>query len=500
MAKKCVARALEILREQRYYDSIQGLMGWDLWEGLSQKGQPYRQEVSGYFTRQSLAQLKAPETAKIVAELAEMAPEDFADIYERGAAHTLIHHYRNAVQIPEDLQVELRNYTGRAQLAWRDALDHNSFEEYKPWIAGLFELKRRVAQAIDPHRNPFDVLCDSVDEGIDTARVGALFAQLKAGIVDILAQIKDQHDAIDTSVLQVPHSHQQIRDCAYEINLLTGFDGACAHDSKVLHGMCTGVGPRDSRIAISYKGIWGGIFTMLHEGGHARYNYSSCDRAVECGIWGGISGAMHEGQARFYENIIGKSPEFWRLAYPVVQKHFPQLQQVPMEQFYMAQMKVTPSLHRITADELTYSLHPILRFEMEKDWFDGKTKTDDFAEIWNAKYQETFGLTPKDAREGVLQDIHWASGHVGYFQSYTLGNLYGGQLLHAMGKTLPDFYQLVERGEFAPINQWLYDNVFQYGRAFTPQELLHKATGQDLQADSFLEYLREKYLGKLRQL
>ncbi len=498
MAVKTMERAIEILREQRYYDSIQGLMGWDLWEGLSKKGQPYRSEVSGYFTRQALEQLKAPETAKIVAELKEMKPEDFGDVYERGAAHELISRYQNAVQVPEDLQVELRNYTGRAQMAWRDALDHNSFEEYKPWIAGLFELKRRVADAIDPNKPAFDVLCDTVDEGIDTAEVGRLFASLKTGIVDILDTIRDQHAAIDTSVLDVEYTHQQIRDTAFEINLLTGFDDACAHDSQVLHGMCTGVGPRDSRIAISYKGTWGGIFTMMHEGGHGRYNYGSCDRAVECGLWGGLSGAMHEGQARFYENIIGKSPEFWELAYPVVLKHFPQLKQVPMEKFYMALMQVKPSVHRITADELTYSLHPILRFEMEKDWFDGKTKTDDFQEIWNAKYQETFGLTPKDAREGVLQDIHWASGHVGYFQSYTLGNLYGGQMLHAMGKQVPDFDGCVRKGDFAPINQWLYDNVHQYGRAFTPKELLLKATGEELTEKYFLDYLRQKYLVKLR--
>ena len=239
---------------------------------------------------------------------------------------------------------------------------------------------------------------------------------------------------------------------------------------------------------------------MLHEGGHARYGYSSNDRAVECGLWGGLSGAMHEGQARFYENIIGKSPEFWRLAYPVAVKHFPYLKDVPMEKFYMAQMKVQPSLHRITADELTYSLHPIIRFEMEKDCFDGKTSTDDFEEIWREKYKETFGLVPKDAREGVLQDIHWASGHIGYFQSYTLGNLYGGQMLHAMKKVLPNFDELVEKGEFAPINQWLYDNVHQFGRAMTPTEVLLHATGEELTETYFLDYLRDKYLNKLRNI
>lgn len=500
MADKIMEQALEILRHQRYYDSIQGLMGWDLWEGLSKKGQPYRGEVSGYFTRQALAELKSPETRKVVDALKERKPEDFEDIYLKGAAHELCQRYDRAVQVPEDLQVEVRNYTGQAQMVWRDALDKNSFEFYKPTIKGLFELKKRVAEAIDPNRPAFDVLCGTVDKGIDTQRVQQLFAGLKKGIVEIMEQIAPQHEKIDTSVLETPYTHQQRRDAAFEINLLTGFDPDCAHDSQVLHGMCTGVGPRDSRIAISYKGVWGGIFTMLHEGGHARYGYSSNDRAVECSLWGGLSGAMHEGQARFYENIIGKSPEFWRLAYPVAVKHFPYLKDVPMEKFYMAQMKVQPSLHRITADELTYSLHPIIRFEMEKDYFDGKTNTDDFEEIWREKYKETFGLVLKDAREGVLQDIHWASGHIGYFQSYTLGNLYGGQMLHAMKKVLPNFDELVEKGEFAPINQWLYDNVHQFGRAMTPTEVLLHATGEELTETYFLDYLRDKYLNKLRNI
>ncbi len=237
MASKTMEKAKEILRQQRYYDSVQGLMGWDLWEGLSAKGQPYRSEVSGFFTRQALDQLKAPETAKIVAELEEMGDGDFEDLYQRGMAKELCRRYAMATRAPADLQVELRNYTGKAQLAWRDALEANSFEQYKPWIAGLFELKKRMAEAIDPNKPAFDVLCDTVDQGIDTAEAARLFAGLKAGVVEILNQIRDRHAAIDVSVLDTEYTHQQRRDMAFEINMLTGFDDKCAHDSQVLHGM-----------------------------------------------------------------------------------------------------------------------------------------------------------------------------------------------------------------------------------------------------------------------
>lgn len=493
---KAVGNAIKILCEQRYYDSIQGLMGWDLWEGLTANGAPYRGNVSGFFTKQQLDQLKSAETVKLIDELREMNDADFADIYERGAVRELISRYKRAVQIPADLQAELRNYTGEAQRAWKSSCDENSFESYKPWIRGLFDLKMKVARAIDSDRAPFDVLCDSADEGTDTREVGRMFSVLKTGIHEMIPQVLERQGEIDMSVLEVSQTHSQIRDAAYAINLLTDFDGANAHDSLVLHGMTSGIGPNDSRIGISYAGLWGGIFTMLHEGGHARYGTSACQKANEYGLWGGIGGSIQESQARFYENIIGKSEQFWQLAYPTLQSYFPELSRVSCDKFYRALMRVSPSGHRITADELTYSLHPIIRFEMEKDWFDGKTKTDDFEEIWNEKYRECFGIVPKDARSGVLQDIHWASGHVGYFQSYTLGNLYGGQFLHEMMKTIPDFYDRIARGDFEKINAWLYENIHQYGRAFTPKELLQNATGEALNEQYFLDYLRSRYLGK----
>lgn len=492
--QKCVEDAIKILQEQRYYDSIQGLMGWDLWEGLSANGAPYRGEVSGFFTTHQLSQLKSAETKKIIDAISEMKDSDFGDIYERGAARNLVHRYQKAVCVPAELQVDLRNYTNAAQRAWKQSCDENSFESYKPWIRGLFDLKMKVALAIDPNRAPFDVLCDSVDEGCDTREIGRMFAEIKRGINEILPKALEKQGEVDLSVLDIAQTHEQIRNAAYEINLLTGFDGANAHDSLVLHGMTTGVGPKDSRIGISYSGKWGGIFTMLHEGGHGRYSYNSCDKAAEYGLWGGVAGAMQESQARFYENIIGKSPEFWELCYPVLQKHFPELKNVCGDKFYKALMHIAPSTHRITADELTYSLHPIIRFEMEKDWFDGKIKTDDFEEIWNAKYQECFGLTPKDAKSGVLQDIHWASGHVGYFQSYTLGNLYGGQFLNTIKAKIPDLFAKVRAGDFAEMNAWLYENIHQYGNACTPTELLKNATGEDLNEQYFLDYLRARYL------
>lgn len=495
MANAAVSKAIAILKEQKYYDSIQALMGWDLWAGLSKEGQPYRSEVSSFFTLQSLAVLKSKETQQVVDQLRSLSGSDFGDIYEKAAATALIDRYDRAMQVPPELQLEMREHTAQAQKAWQEAWRLNSFDYYKPYLKKLFDLKLKTANAINPNGHPFDVLCDTVDKGIDTKEVGRIFAALKTGIGDILGKIRTEHDAIDASAVHIDCTKQQMRDCAAEINALTGYDYDKGRDSETVHGMCTGVGPKDSRIAISYRDLWSTIFTMLHEGGHGRYNHNSCDRAVECGVWGGVGGAIHEGQARFYENIIGRSREFIALIYPIVTKHFPQLEAVTPEQLYKAVNKVSPSLVRLGADELTYSLHPIIRFEIEQDFFNGKITTDDFEEAWNAKYQECFGLTPTTMKNGVLQDIHWASGHIGYFQSYTLGNLYGGQMLGTMMQKNPNFYGDIAKGDFSFVNGWLYEHVHQYGSyAYTPKELLLNATGAPLSETHFLEYLSNKYV------
>ena len=498
MSNPTVKKAIELVKEQRYFDSIQGLMSWDLWAGLSKEGQPYRGEVSGYFTRQALSLLTSSDTAKLVDELKQLDDSAFADIYEKAAVNALIDRYTKAVMIPPELQIKLRNFTGEAQRAWQDSIKMDSFENYKPWLKGLFDLKLQIAEAINPNANPFDVLCDTVDKGIDTAEVGRMFGELKKGIGEILNEIKDEHAAIDDSKIRIPCDVKRIRDMAYDVNALTGYNYDCGRDSETVHGMCTSIGPKDTRIAISYRGDpWAGMFTMLHEGGHGRYGHNSHPRAIECGVWGGVRGAMHEGQARFYENMVGRSFEFIKYAYPTILKHFPEIKDVPVEDFYKMVNKVTPGLVRMGSDELTYSLHPIIRFEIEKDFFDGKIKTDDFEEVWNAKYQECFGMTPKNVKEGVLQDIHWASGHVGYFQSYTLGNLYCGQLLNSMLKVHPDLYAKMEKGNFDPVNSYLYEHIHQYGsNAYTPKELIVNATGEQLNEKYFLEYLRRKYLGK----
>lgn len=492
--EKNIQKAKEIINTQRYYGSIRALMGWDLWQGLPMDGREYRQEVSGYFIKEQIKLITDYETKKLVEYFRELDEDKYIDLYDKALARMLIKRYDNAVKIPIDLQLEMSSFTSKAQMVWKEALNNSDFDLYKPYLKQMFELKTKVAEAMDNTRKPFDVLVDSVDEGLTVEKVDQLFSELKKGIISILSRIKDKHLAIDNSILKVNSSKDIIRKIGTQIVETAFFDKDKATYWEVIHPVCIGVGPTDIRITTYFNDLFPSIFSVLHECGHGVYSYSSNTKVVEYGLWGGISGAMHESQSRFYENIIGKSKEFWECFYPLLQSEIKEFKEIDLETLYKAINKVEPSLKRLDADELTYSLHPIIRFEMEKDYFDGKLKTEDFEEVWNAKYKEYLGIEPKNAREGVLQDVHWASGHVGYFQSYTLGNIYGGQFRNKMLKDIPDLYEQISKGNFEPLNKWNYENIHQYGDLYTPNELILKVTGEEIKSKYFIEYLEEKFM------
>lgn len=217
------------------------------------------------------------------------------------------------------------------------------------------------------------------------------------------------------------------------------------------------------------------------------------DLVNQANMWGGIEGGFHEANARFYENIVGKSREYWEYYYPQLQDTFPVFKSVGLEEFYRAMHIVSPSLRRIEADEVTYSLHAILRFELERDFFAGKLEIGELSEAWNDKYEEYLGIRPSNDTEGILQDMHWAGDYIGYFQSYALGNIYDGQIRTALLKDLPEVYREMSKGDFSGLNHWMQEHIWQYGCCYTSGELMKQLTGKALDAKPFLRYLEEKY-------
>jgi carboxypeptidase Taq len=324
--------------------------------------------------------------------------------------------------------------------------------------------------------------------------VDRLFGELRDGIVDLLGAIQAHGAEVDDACLCEPFDEEELKRLVRRLAEGVGYPPERRKFyGAVLHPFSVSVGPWDARITTNYESLSFGIFSTLHEAGHAMYSLRADAGVVEHHLWGGHPGAFHESQSRFYENIVGRSREFWAHFYPELQESFPHFKKIDLETFYRAINKVRPSLKRILADELTYSLHPIIRFEIEKAIFDGKTDFDKLPELWNDKYEEYLSIRPQNDREGLLQDLHWGGGYVGYFQSYTLGNLYGGQLLYAMSAAVPNVYGEIAAGNFDPLNGWLTEHVHRHSRVYSPEELLVRATGEKLKSRYFLDYLREKY-------
>jgi carboxypeptidase Taq len=274
-----------------------------------------------------------------------------------------------------------------------------------------------------------------------------------------------------------------------------GYDFGAGRIDVSVHPFTITMGQNDVRITTHYyeNDPLSALYSCIHEGGHAIYEQNIDPALIGTMLMTGASMGIHESQSRFYENLIGRSRAFWEFFYTEAQKEFPQLYGVPLETFYKAVNAVKPSLIRIEADELTYSLHIIIRYELEKAIFDGGANVDELPAMWNAKYKEYMGVEPQNDGEGILQDTHWSGGDFGYFPSYALGNLYGAQFLHTMKKDMPDLEQRIASGDLMCVNDWLKEHVHRFGAVYLPEELIRKVTGEPLTAKYFIDYLNGKY-------
>ncbi|MDR1272116.1 MAG: carboxypeptidase M32 [Clostridiales Family XIII bacterium] len=487
-------RVAEILRENQYYTSLAHLFMWDHWGHLHSQGQPYRRDMQGYYASKQGELFQGKEVRGLASWFSDLDDSRLESDAERGMIRQFLRLYSSMGRVPAELQGRHSAAVAGAQAVWLDAYERSDYSLYKATLEEMFAIKREIAAAIDKTREPFEVLAGLQDEGIDIGEVAVLFRELRGGIAGLLTQIQNSGIEIDSSCLEQACNRESVRGLLIYIAERMGYSpetgGGYIH---VQHPFTAIIGPKDARITSNYDSLHFGLFAGLHEAGHAIYATGANPEVVSHHLWGGNLGGFHESQSRFYENIIGKSKEFLAYCYPEMQRRLPQFQSIGADAFYRAANKVTPSLKRVLADELTYSLHPIIRFEVERALFDGEVDFERLPEFWNDKYEEYLQVRPQNDREGVLQDIHWAIGGIGYFQSYALGNLIGGQLRAALLREIPDVYLRIEAGDFGSLNRWLGHNIHQYGCMYSPNEVLVRATGEKLQSKYFLEYLNGKY-------
>ena len=478
----------------RYYKTVESLFELDQWSALPLEGGAYRQQVAAHIAAQK-AGLFDSEDAKNAEEYFKAVNlNEIEDYVERGLIRSFLFRYGNQTRTPKDLMHEYSMLRADTMNKWKEAREKQDFEVFRPWLTQVFELKKKIALAINPDAPAFDTLVNINDEGTGCDVISREFDVLKVGLTELRSRIEKSNVKSNSDIFNTLVDPVRIEAFSQRLARESGYnESRGGFNNKVVHAFTSFMGPRDARVSSYQNGSLNMIFTYLHEAGHAMYASGGNDLVNVANMWGGIEGSFQESMARFNENIVGRSRAYWEYYYPKLQKEFSEFADVSLDDFYLSMNAVKPSLRRITADEVTYSLHVILRYELERDCFGGELEVGDLSKAWNDLSEKYLGIRPSNDTEGVLQDMHWAGDYIGYFQSYALGNIYCGQIREAILRDIPDFDNQLRRGDFRTLNSWLDKNVRQYGCCFTAGEMAERITGKSLDAKPFLTYLEEKY-------
>lgn len=449
-----------------------------------------RAEAMEVLSRAYFDQLVSADTAALL----QRAAADAETEQEKAEVRELQRSYDEIGKIPAEEYAAFTKLTQESMPAWGKAKRGNDFASFAPYLEKIVESLRAQAHYFAPDRDPYEVWLDRYEHGLTIAQCDTFFAALRETIVPLLAAIKERGSAIRTDFLYQDWPIEQQRKLSKKIMEVWGLDPDHCVLGETEHPFTSGFWHGDVRITTHYmpQDMFSNLYSVAHEGGHALYELGIRDDLQYTCLAGGVSMGVHESQSRFYENLIGRSRAFIGAIYPKVQEFFPaQLGNVTAEQFYRAVNKVEPSLIRTESDELTYCLHVMVRYEIEKQLIAGTLTAKEVPAAWAELYREYLGVEVPNDREGCLQDSHWSGGSFGYFPSYALGNAYGAQMLHNMEQEF-DVYGGVAHGDLSAVTGWLREKVHQYGHLLEPAEVVRNACGT-FDAHYYLDYLTKKY-------
>ena len=472
--------------------AIKATLEWDQETNLPPSGVDERSEqlalLGGMLHDLQTSPLLGPLTTRL---LESTLPSD----EDRALVRLHRRDYDRASKLPKELVEREARLVGVSQPAWAQARKENDFGKFAPYLSQLVDLAREKAELLGYQDHPYDALLDEYEPGTTSAEVKAVFDGLESGVADLVRRIAAKPQVPNAFLTR--HYPRDVQEkIGRQVSGDLGFDWKAGRLDVTTHPFCTTLGPQDVRITTRYDENFFNmaLYGIIHETGHALYEQGVDARLGATILGSGTSLGIHESQSRFWENFIGRSQPFVDRYFPMFQQAYPQsLGDVDAAAFYQGINLVEPSFIRVEADEVTYSLHIILRFRLEMALLEGSLKAEDVPEAWNALFTKLFGVTPPDNSQGCLQDIHWAMGGLGYFPTYTLGNLYAAQFFDTLKKALPDWESLVRRGEFAPILGWLRTNIHRHGRVYNAGELCKRVTGEALNPQYFLNYLNTKF-------
>lgn len=473
--------------------SASGLLGWDRETYMPRRGAVERAEQLALLSGMVHQRLTSDELAASLAAVeAEM---NGADTPETAVVRELRRDYDRAVRLPRQLVEEIARTTSLAISAWMKARRDSDFPHFAPHLEKIVELKRQAADFIGFEAERYDALMDEYEVDARCATVGRLFAELRGELVRLVQAIGRAPRQPDLTILSRSCPIEAQKSFNRHVSEAIGFDFEAGRIDVSAHPFCSGFNPNDVRLTTRYDEHYMpmSLFGVMHEAGHGMYEQGLPARYAATPMCDSISLGIHESQSRMWENQVGRSWAFWEHFIGSLRQTFASLSDVSLDDWYFAINNVRPSLIRVEADEVTYGLHIMLRFELERRLIDGKLAIRDVPDAWNASMQEMLGVTPPDDAQGCLQDIHWASGIFGYFPTYQLGNVYAAQLFEAAQRDIPELQEEFRAGRFQPLLSWLREHIHQHGRRYTPAQLLERATGRGPDATPYVAYLKNKF-------
>jgi carboxypeptidase Taq len=483
---------IQRVRDCRLLESCGSLLGWDERTYMPRQGSKHRGDQMALLARLAHEMLTSPA----LGDLLNQAPSFSDGSIEAANVREIRRAYDRAVKLPRELVEELARVTTQAQQVWEQARHDDNFPAFEPWLERIVKLKRQEAQAVGYREAPYDALLDEYEPGATTAEVTRVFAELRGQLVPLVDAIVHSGKKPKTDLLQREYPVDRQVIFGQSAAAAIGFDFSAGRLDVTTHPFCSTPGPGDIRLTTRYnpRHFTEGFFGILHEAGHGIYEQGLPAEhfGTPCGTAGSLG--IHESQSRLWENQIGRSRIFWEHFFPRARQVFlDALHAVRLDDWLFAVNEVRPSLIRIEADEATYNLHIILRFELEQALVSGDLEAADVPAAWNEKFQNLLGLTPPSAAQGCLQDIHWSFGGIGYFPTYTLGNLYAAQFMEQARADLPELDGDVRRGEFGALKTWLHDKIHQHGQRWRARDLCRRVTARELSPAPLMRYLKGKY-------
>ncbi|KKU92513.1 MAG: Carboxypeptidase Taq [Microgenomates group bacterium GW2011_GWA1_48_10] len=497
-----IARLLELSGELFDIRSATELLHWDQETYMPPKGILHRARQLGTLSAIFHAKLTNPEVGELIQKLEDEIHKSHGshrsyNDTDRALVREMKRAYDKATKIPERLVREMAQATSDGLEAWKIAHKENKFEVFIEPLQRILDLKIEEADLVGYKNSRYDGLLDEYEPDLTSKRVQEVFEPLKEEIRKLLRKLQTSQNKKSKRLLRGQKYPKQIMlQIAEKMLDKIGYDFQAGRQDLSAHPFTINFGHQDVRVTNRYleADLGSFIFSAIHEGGHALYELGISDTIGNSFLAAGTSLGIHESQSRMWENLIGRSLPFWKYWTPYLQAKLPnQLGSTTPEEIYQEVNEVQPGFIRVEADEITYNLHIIIRLEIEKDLIEKKIKVADLPEVWNTKSQASLGITPPTNSLGVLQDIHWSQGSIGYFPTYTLGNLYAAQFWHKLQTDIPKVYDHIESGNFYPILDWLRENIHWHGSIYRPEELVKKVTGEDLNPKYFIEYLKRKY-------